>query len=413
MTRGICRVSPETEIVNVPLADGGEGTVEAFVAAVGGDVKTTTVHDALGRKVRANWARLPDGTAVIEMAQASGLPLIAPPERDALRASSFGTGELIRRALDDGCRKLLVGVGGSATSDGGSGALQALGARFLDGKGDELLAGGAALRDLARIDLSNFDRRVLDCDIRVLCDVANPLCGERGAARVYAPQKGASPPQVELLDAALSHFANVCALTSSTRSCAKRDSAKRDSAKRDSAKRDRDLRDHDLRDHDLRDHDLRDVAGSGAAGGTAFGLMRFCNARLVSGIDTVLEIARFAEKLEKADLVLTGEGSIDEQTPQGKALAGVARLAKNAKNGVGVPIIAFGGRVALGGAELQAMGIASAFALADGPRTLEYSMSHTGELLENAVERALRLWLCARHFASDVEIPTPSLPTKS
>ena len=377
MQRGICRVSAEIEIVSVPLADGGEGTLEAFIAAGGGDIVTTTVHDPLGRKVRANWARLPDGTAVIEMAQASGLPLMAAHERDALqtsamRASSYGTGELIRQALGAGSRKLLIGVGGSATTDGGSGALRALGARFLDANDCELLDGGAALRDLARIDLTQFDGRVLDCEIRVLCDVTNPLCGERGAARVYAPQKGALPQDVELLDAALSHFADVCAQTSSTRS------------------------NHNLRDSDLRDSDLRDVSGSGAAGGTAFGLMRFCDAQLVSGIDTVMEIARFAEKLEHADLVLTGEGSIDEQTPQGKALAGVAKMARRAKNGAGVPVVAFGGRVVLGGERLQAMGIASAFPIAAAPRTLEYSMSHASELLESAVERVMRLWLCAQ-----------------
>lgn len=376
MTRGIRRVSSEIEVVGVPLADGGEGTVEAFIAAVGGDIITTTVQDPLGRKVRAKWARLPGGTAVIEMAQASGLPLIAAHERhamrtSAMRASSYGTGELIRAALDAGCRKLLIGVGGSATTDGGSGALRALGARFLDDKGGELPAGGAALRDLSRVDLAQFDKRVLECDVRVLCDVINPLCGERGAARVYAPQKGASPQNVELLDAALSHFADICAQTSSTRF------------------------NNDARDSGLRDSGLRNVAGAGAAGGTAFGLMRFCNAQLVSGIDTVLEVAHFAEKLEKADLVLTGEGSIDEQTAQGKALAGVARLAQNAKNGAGVPVIAFGGRVALSGETLQAMGIVSAFPLADGPRTLEYSMSHAAELLEIAVERALRVWFCA------------------
>ena len=361
MQRGIRRVSSDIETVCVPLADGGEGTVEAFVAAAGGDIFTTHVHDPLGRKIAACWARLPDGTAVIEMAQASGLPLFAPHERDALRASSFGLGELIRHALNAGCRQFLIGVGGSATTDGGSGALRALGARFLDDDNRELPLGGAALRNLARLDLSGFDARVFESQIRVLCDVTNPLCGERGAAHVYGPQKGASPLQVEILNLALSHFADVCA-TSSTRTA----------------------------------DDERDVTGAGAAGGTAFGLMRFCNARLVSGIDTILEVASFARKLESADLVLTAEGSIDEQTPQGKALAGVAQMARNAKNGAGVPVVAFGGRVTLDGTELQKMGIASAFPLCDGPCDIEYSMSHADVLLASAVERALRFWLCAQ-----------------
>lgn len=372
MQRGIRRVSPEIEIVSVPLADGGEGTLEAFLTSVGGELLHANVHDPLGRKVSAHWARLSDGSAVIEMAQASGLPLIAPHERDALRASSFGTGELIRAALDAGCRKLLVGVGGSATTDGGSGALRALGARFLHANGEELGAGGAALRDLARIDWSQFDVRVLDCDVRVLCDVTNPLCGEHGAARVYSAQKGATKAQIEILENALSHFADICTrtyfpahtATSSTRS------------------------------YPLKDV-VADTNGAGAAGGTAFGLMRFLDAQLVSGIETILEVAAFADKLENADLVFTAEGSIDEQTPNGKALAGVAKMARNAKNGAGVAVVAFGGRVALSGQALQEMGIVSAFPLCDGPRTLEYSMSHASELLESAVERALRLWIGA------------------
>ncbi len=353
----------QAHIVAVPLADGGEGTIEAFRTAVGGEIHTKNVRDALCRIVAANWLILPDGTEVIEMAQASGLTLIAASERDALRADTFGTGELIRAALDAGCRKILVGVGGSATTDGGSGALRALGARFLDENNGEIPFGGAALSQLSQIDLSNFDARLSACEVKVLCDVTNSLCGERGAACVYAPQKGADAEQVELLESALSHFAEVAAQTSSTRYEAGKV--------------------------------LRDVPGAGAAGGTAFGLMRFGGARLVSGIDAILQISRFAQKLESADLVLTGEGSIDAQTPQGKALAGVAKMAKAAKNGRGVPVIAFGGRIALSGEELQNMGIVSAFSLCDGPRDLEYSISNASELLEQSVERALRLWLCA------------------
>ena len=344
--------------MSVPLADGGEGTVEAFVEAVGGKVFTQKVHDALGRIVAANWAITPDGTAIIEMAQASGLTLIAPENRDAMRASSFGTGELMRAALEFGCKKILIGVGGSATTDGGSGALSALGARFLDTQGEELPLGGSALSQLCTIDLGDLDNRVLNCDISVLCDVTNPLTGERGAARVYAPQKGATPEEVALLDAALSHFADI----TSTRFGV----------------------------------DQREVAGAGAAGGIAFGLMSFCKAQLVSGIDAILEAAQFQEKLESADLVLTAEGSIDEQTPQGKALGGIAKIARNAKDGVGVPVVAFGGRVLLSGAELQKMGIVAAFPLADAPRTIEYSMQNASELLESSVERAVRLWLCGK-----------------
>ena len=360
MRRGIERALQKRPVhfTLVPLADGGEGTLQAFLTAVGGEIKTQRVRDPLGRLINADWALLPDGSAVIEMAQASGLTLLARAERDALRASSFGTGELIRAALDCGCRKLLIGVGGSATSDGASGALSALGARFLDANGTEFPPGGAALSRLATMDLTNFDNRVLDCEIHVLCDVTNPLCGERGAARVYAPQKGATTEQIEILDAALSHFADV----SSTRFAC----------------------------------DFRDHAGAGAAGGTAFGLMTFCQARLTSGIEAILKVAQFAEKLETADLVLTAEGSIDAQTPQGKTLAGVAKMAKSAKNGNGVPVIAFGGQVILSGEELHQMGIVAAFPLPDAPRTTEYSMQNAAELLEKSVERALRLWMRGR-----------------
>ena len=366
MQRGVQRAlgNRAAQFQRVPLADGGEGTVEAFVTACGGEVFRQIVRGPLEQLVEAQWAILPDGTAIIEMAQASGLTLVPQAGRDAMRASSYGTGQLIRAALDAGCRKLLVGVGGSATTDGGSGALSALGARFLDVKGEELAPGGAALRQLSAVDLKSFDNRVLDCQIEVLCDVSNPLCGERGAARVYSPQKGASSDEVELLDAALNRFADVTSQSLG---------------------------------EDLRELiDARDEAGAGAAGGIAFGLMSYCSAQLVSGIEAVLQAAQFSEKLGTADLVLTAEGSIDDQTPQGKTLAGVARAAQNAKKGMGVPVIAFGGRVALSGEELSQMGIVAAFPLTDGPQTIEYSMSHAAELLEAATERALRLWLCAR-----------------
>lgn len=368
MQRGAERAlgSRVVQFQRVPLADGGEGTIEAFVVAIGGEVWTHIVRGPLGQLVQAQWAILPDGTAVIEMAQASGLTLVADGERDAMRASSYGTGQLIRAALNAGCRELLIGVGGSATTDGGSGALSALGARFLDANGEELPPGGAALSQLATVDLQRFDHRVLDCQLRVLCDVSNPLCGERGAARVYAPQKGASSVEVALLDAALSHFADV---TSQSYGANLRELV------------------------DARDEAGAGAAGAGAAGGIAFGLMSYCGAQLISGIEAVLQAAHFSEKLETANLVLTAEGAIDEQTPQGKALAGVARAARNAKNGMGVPVVAFGGRVALSGEELSQMGIAAAFSLADGPQTIEYSILHAAELLEAATERAIRLWL--------------------
>jgi glycerate kinase len=363
MQRGIERACASTHtphrILSVPLADGGEGTIEAFHHGAGGAIEHLTVRGPLDHEVDAQWLLLPDGRTVLEMAQASGLTLVPPAQRRALHASSYGTGQLIRAALDVGCREILLGIGGSATTDGGTGALCALGARFLDGNGDELPSGGAALRDLSDIDLSRLDTRLQQISMRVLCDVTNPLFGEQGAAHVYGPQKGASPDDVQTLDAALRRFADV----TSTRT----------------------------------DRDVSAVPGAGAAGGIGFGLLAFCGACLVPGIEAVLDVTRFADKLEDADLVLTAEGAIDAQTPHGKALAGIARAARGARGGRGVPVVAFGGAVKLRGDELQKMGIVAAFPLADAPMTLEYSMAHAGSLLEAAVERAVSLWLCGRN----------------
>ncbi len=350
MQRGCERVFPDATFSIVPLADGGEGTVEALLKANGGQLRTVRVHDPLGRKIQAQWALLPDNRAVIEMASASGLTLVAPESREPLRASSVGTGELIRATLDAGCREILLGIGGSATTDGGVGALRALGARFLDARGKELAPGGEALQDLAAIETSDLDARLKKVRLRVLCDVSNPLCGENGAAFIYAAQKGASLAEVEILDAALNHFARIAARTIG--------------------------------------HDFSDEPGAGAAGGMGFGLMNFASAQLQPGIELVLEAARFEEKLGAADLVLTGEGSLDAQTLSGKTIAGVASAARK-KN---VPVIAWGGAVKLSGAQMDELGIMSAMAVAAAPMSLGESLELADELLENAVERALRIW---------------------
>ncbi|HEX8833335.1 MAG TPA: glycerate kinase, partial [Abditibacteriaceae bacterium] len=338
MERGIRRAFTASEsttvsITHVPLADGGEGTVEALLRGAGGEARTVHVRGPLGDDVEAQWAILTDGRAVIEMAQASGLPLVTAEKRDALRASSYGTGELIRAALDAGCRDFLIGIGGSATTDGGAGALQALGIRFFDSNDCELEIGGAALRRLARIDASGLDPRLADANIRVLCDVTNPLFGPNGAAHIYAPQKGASTADIEILDNALRRYAEVSAATL--------------------------------------DKCLHNVPGAGAAGGMGFGLLAWCNAQLIPGIDAVLDATGFHQKLESADLLLTAEGAIDSQTPQGKALAGVARAARVAKAGRGVPVIAFGGAVTLSGEALVQMGIVAALPLPDAPKRLD------------------------------------------
>lgn len=348
----------------VPLADGGEGTVSALVQGAGGEERTETVSGPLGALVQAKWGVLPDRRAVIEMAQASGLTRVSEVYRPKF-ASSYGTGQLIKAALDAGYRDLLIGIGGSATTDGGAGALQALGARLLDADGQDLPPGGAALTRLEKIDLTDLenDKRLNDTQITVMCDVDNPLCGTNGAAYIYGPQKGATPNDVEELDAALRHFAQVASATTG--------------------------------------RDLQKDDGAGAAGGMGFGLKTFLkNVQLKSGIDVVLEATQMAQKLETADLVLTAEGSVDAQTLRGKALAGVARAAGAVKNGGGVPVIAFGGAVQLTSDELQNLGIFVALPLPNAPLSLSECIQRAEELLANATERAVRLWLCGRGLIS-------------
>ncbi len=350
MRQGVLKVFPQAQTHALPLADGGEGTVEALLHGAGGTAQVATVTGPLGDEVEAVWGLLPGGRAVIEMAQASGLPLIPPDRRDALRASTYGTGQLMKAALDAGCRELLIGIGGSATTDGGTGALAALGAKFLDAQGQELSPGGAALNDLHRIDLSWLDTRLSEVTCTVLCDVTNPLFGENGAAFIYGPQKGASPEHVKILDSGLQRLAQISVQALG--------------------------------------EDKGHVPGAGAAGGLGFALAAYCNAQMKSGIEVVLETAGFAEKLQDATLVLTGEGALDAQTLSGKTIAGVCRVAGE-KN---VPVIAFGGKVALCGEQLDELGLLSAFPIADAPLTLEECLARAGELLSGAVERALRVY---------------------
>jgi glycerate kinase len=357
MERGVRAVTglASSTCTAIPLADGGEGTLDAVQIAVGGTRHTVQVRGPLGDPVMAQWLELDSRTALIEMAQASGLPLVPTPQRDALRATSFGLGQLMRAALDANCRRLIIGLGGSATTDGASGALVALGARLIDACGGslqvlgEVLGGGAALGNLHAIDLSRLDSRLLECEVEVLCDVSNPLLGARGAARVFAPQKGASPDDVQVLEAALARFADVTS--------------------------------------EVLASDKRDAHGAGAAGGAGFGLLSFCNAKMSPGIERILDLARFDEKLKSAKLVLTGEGSLDEQTLEGKTIAGVCRRSQV----LGVPVVAFGGAVKLSGAQMDHLGLRSAFSLADGPRSLSECVDEAGPLLAGAVERALRL----------------------
>ena len=332
---------PGADVLVLPLADGGPGTVAAIVAAAGGSTRTTNVTGPLGAKVSAEWGLLKDGTAVIEMAAAAGLLLVDERERDPRIATTYGVGELIRAALDAGCQRMIVGLGGSATNDGGAGMAQALGVRLLDAQGQELPPGGAALARLDRIDVSGMDARVSACEVLGATDVRNPLCGPEGASIVYGPQKGASPEVARELDEALRHYADVI-----------------------------------VSDLGI---PVAGVPGAGAAGGLGAGLIAFLGATIRPGIDVIAEAVGLAERIRGADLVLTGEGRLDGQTAFGKTVAGVARIA-----GVeGVPVIVVPGALGDGWESIVPLVAAVEPATGDG---------EPARRLEDAVERALRGW---------------------
>jgi glycerate kinase len=350
---GVKRIVPDARTVLKPMADGGEGTVQALVDATGGEFIDTQVTGPLREKVFARWGILSDQTtAVIEMAAASGLPLVLPQKRNPLITTTYGTGELIKAALDHGCRKLIIGIGGSATNDGGAGMAQALGARLLDAEGKELPFGGAALARLERIDVSQMDPRLADFDVTLASDVNNPLCGPRGASAIYGPQKGATPEMVKQLDGALAHYADII-------------------------KRDLGV-------------DFKEVPGAGAAGGLGLGLMVFLKARMVPGIDVVIRATNLVKDLKGADLVFTAEGRIDCQSAMGKVPTGVALKAKE----FGAPVIALAGEVADDCQVVYEQGIDAVVSIAPGPISLEQSMRDAEKLVSNAAERAMRLFVC-------------------
>ena len=354
IARGWQAVFPAAECLLRPMADGGEGTVDAVLAAAGGERRTCTVSGPLGAPVDAHWGWLDDGTAVIEMAAASGLHQVAADQRDIPRACSQGTGELIRQALDAGARHIILGLGGSATNDGGAGLLRALGVRLLDRAGQPLAPGGAALARLAEIDLSGLDPRLAQVPVLVAADVDNPLCGPHGASAVFGPQKGASPEQVRLLDAALTHYAERMAATLGT------------------------------------DHSTE--PGAGAAGGLGFAARALLGARFRPGIAVVAELCGLAEAVQGADLVITGEGRLDAQTLHGKTPLGVARIAHAA----GVPVIALAGSLGEGYQRLYAAGLSAAFSLAPGPIDLRQACADAAALLQARATDIARLWQAAR-----------------
>ena len=348
------RARPGDTMRLAPMADGGEGTLAALAAALGDGVqrRTANVTDPLGRPIEAEWLDLGDGEAFIEMAAASGLARLSAAERTpvaARRASTRGTGELIRAALDAGATRITLGLGGSATTDGGSGLLAALGLQLLDGAGGELEPGGASLAQLREVRMDRMDPRLADIRMTIASDVTNPLCGPMGAAATYGPQKGADPAAVEELDAALASWG--------------------DAIERSKGRF------------------VADIPGAGAAGGTTAGLLGFTVAQVRPGVEVVAGIIGLADALDAADLVITGEGRADEQTLSGKAAMGVASLARSRNS----PVILLCGALGPGAAALDASGAFTVVQpIADRPMSLDESMADTERLLANAAERVAR-----------------------
>ena len=350
---GFRDVFPDSEYAKLPMADGGEGTVAALAAATLGKIVNISVTGPLGEKVDAFYGITGDEkTAIIEMAAASGLNLVPTGLRNPFKTTSYGTGELILAALDTGLREFIIGIGGSATNDGGAGMLQALGVKLLDRKGLEIAYGGEALAQLDRIDLSCFDPRLQHCKVQVACDVDNPLCGAKGASSVFGPQKGATPEMVASLDSSLGHFAKLIQ---------------------------RDLQ-----------RDVANIPGAGAAGGMGAAFLAFLDAQLSPGIDIVVQATGLEEAIRAADLVITGEGRMDAQSAHGKAPVGVARVAGRYQ----VPVIGISGSLGDGASLLNQHGIAALFSVVSGPCSL-------AEALVGAAEN---LRLTARNVAAVIRI---------
>lgn len=351
LSAGVKRVFPQAKVESYPVADGGEGTVEAFIAATNGKKVSCKTHDALGRETAGFYGILPNGTAVIEMAAASGIEKISDEDKNPLLASTYGTGELMLDAIHNGAKDVILGLGGSATNDGGTGMAKALGYQFLDEHGKQIPEGGGALDQLAYINAQHIHPELKNIRFKIAVDVQNPLTGKNGASHVYGPQKGATPEMIEQLDKNLSHLAKII--------------------KNDLSK------------------DVENYPGAGAAGGMGAGSLAFLNGTLIPGFEIVTAVLGLEEKIKKADVVLTGEGMIDRQTLSGKTPFSVAELAvKHQKK-----VIAFAGTLGDGYQELYLHGFTSVFPITEKPVTLAESMANASVLLTNAAERAFRLFL--------------------
>jgi glycerate 2-kinase len=356
---GAKRAVPDADVAELGIADGGDGTAEVVCRARGGSFREVPALDPLGRVRSARYAWLDDGTAVIDVATASGLALLQASELSALTATSFGTGELMRAALNAGAKRIVLGVGGSATVDGGAGILQALGARLLDEGSKELARGGGELRRLARIDLTSLEARAREVPIDIACDVDSQLLGEHGSARLFGPQKGATPAAVAELEAALAHFAAV--------------------VRRDFAT------------------DIAGVKSGGAAGGIAAGLHGVLGARLLPGVDLVLDAVGFERALTNATLCITAEGLLDRQSLRNKGPFGVARRAAAR----GVPVVALGGGIAADVTDRDFPAFAGMFSICSRPMSLQDAMRDARQLLEAAAERVVRLFVAATTARTD------------
>jgi glycerate kinase len=355
MARGVLAAAPGATVDRVPMADGGEGIVDALVAATTGSYREERVTGPLGETVVARFGLLGDGrTAVVEMAAASGLVMVPPEKRDPLITTTRGTGELLLAAIGAGAKRVIVGIGGSATNDGGAGLGQALGFQLLDSEGRELPPGGGGLSRLARIEAATR-RRALDAvEIAVACDVTNPLCGQDGASAVYGPQKGATPAMVAALDRNLAHFAEI-------------------------VERDLGLT-------------IKHLPGSGAAGGLGGGLVAFAGGKLEPGIKLVIDAVNLADRLKDADLCLTGEGAIDAQSAFGKTAVGVGRLARS----LGCPTLALAGTIGQGAEAVIEHGVDAYFSICPSPIALDEAITSASRLLACATEQAVRAFLASR-----------------
>ena len=349
MEKGILRVWPNSTIKKIPVADGGDGTLETLVSNSNGEIKSTVADNSNFEKIKTEWGALGDKkTAVIEVARVIGLSKIPSNKRNVMKASSYGLGSVFKEALDQGYRNFIVPVGGSATNDGGAGLLQALGVSFKNKAGKEIAYGGHELRNLEKIDVSGLDERMLDSNIMVACDVSNPLCGPRGASAIYGPQKGATFEQIQILDQALLKFSEII--------------------KRDLGK------------------DVADIPGAGASGGLGAGLMAFFSSKLRLGSDIVLEILDLEKHIAESDLIIVGEGQVDRSTVFNKSPIAVSRIAKKYKK----PVICIAGSLGAGFKEVHSHGIDAVFSLLNRPMSLQNAMKDTARLVEIATEQACR-----------------------